>query len=120
GGDCCECTCELPAGEDFGCIGQFACVDPDAACVDDDSVTVDMLENCANAANIGDGYCSEDLNKEECAYDGGDCCSCTCEVRFSLRIFAMYSATNGFDGLPTPSISPPFSRRLFRYHSCRN
>ncbi|CAB1111107.1 unnamed protein product [Ectocarpus sp. CCAP 1310/34] len=44
----------------------FACVDPDAACVDDDSVTVDILENCAIAANISDGYCSEDLNTEEC------------------------------------------------------
>ncbi|CAM9634568.1 unnamed protein product [Ectocarpus sp. 4 AP-2014] len=38
-----------------------------------------MLENCDNAANIGDGYCSEDLNMPECGYDGGDCCSCTCQ-----------------------------------------
>ncbi len=28
---------------------------------------------------IGDGYCDPDLNNAECNYDGGDCCSCTCE-----------------------------------------
>ncbi|CAM9513011.1 unnamed protein product, partial [Ectocarpus sp. 12 AP-2014] len=43
------------------------------------SVTIDMLENCPWAAGIGDGYCSEDLNTPECGYDGGDCCSCTCQ-----------------------------------------
>ncbi|CAM9346075.1 unnamed protein product, partial [Ectocarpus sp. 12 AP-2014] len=43
------------------------------------SVTVDMLENCDNAAEIDDGQCSEDLNTPECGYDGGDCCSCTCQ-----------------------------------------
>ncbi len=28
---------------------------------------------------IGDGYCDNDWNNEDCLYDGGDCCSCTCE-----------------------------------------
>ncbi|CAN0447665.1 unnamed protein product [Ectocarpus sp. 12 AP-2014] len=68
--------------DDWACRDQFACIDPNAPCVDDDSVTVDMLENCGWAPGIGDGYCSEDLNTPECAYDGGDCCSCTCQNNF--------------------------------------
>ncbi|CAN0390142.1 unnamed protein product, partial [Ascophyllum nodosum] len=32
--------------------------------------------NCR--ANGGNGYCDNDLNREECAWDGGDCCACTC------------------------------------------
>ncbi|CAM9634631.1 unnamed protein product, partial [Ectocarpus sp. 12 AP-2014] len=46
------------------------------------SVTVDMLENCDLAPQIGDGYCDDDLNTPECGYDGGDCCSCTCQSRW--------------------------------------
>jgi hypothetical protein len=23
---------------------------------------------------IGDGYCHDDINNQECGYDGGDCC----------------------------------------------
>ncbi|CAM9521815.1 unnamed protein product [Ectocarpus sp. 12 AP-2014] len=78
GGDCCECTCE--DGE-YTC-GQYvgyACIDPDAACVDDDAVTVDMIENCYDPSSIGNGVCNIQQNNEECAYDGGDCCECTCD-----------------------------------------
>ncbi|CAN0418816.1 unnamed protein product, partial [Ectocarpus fasciculatus] len=53
GGDCCECTCQSPEDNDWDCR-DFACIDPNAACVDDDSITVDMNQNCDNAANIGD------------------------------------------------------------------
>eukprot|EP00903_Cladosiphon_okamuranus_P014629 g13565.t1 len=28
---------------------------------------------------VGDGYCDSRNNNELCGYDGGDCCSCTCE-----------------------------------------
>ncbi|CAM9510166.1 unnamed protein product, partial [Ectocarpus sp. 13 AM-2016] len=77
GGDCCSCTCL----DDFYECGSngFACIDPSAECVDDDDVTVDMVENC-DVRNIGDGQCDLDNNREECHYDGGDCCSCTCQV----------------------------------------
>ncbi|CAM9523651.1 unnamed protein product [Scytosiphon promiscuus] len=79
GGDCCECTCvgdDDPGDDDFGRCGPhsgFACVDPSAPCVDDDSVTVDMIDEC-QAGQIGDGWCDDNNNKEECAFDGGDCC----------------------------------------------
>ncbi|CAM9608575.1 unnamed protein product, partial [Ectocarpus fasciculatus] len=60
----------------------YACIDPAAPCVDDDSFTEDMIDNCGYPLGIGDGLCDEDNNIEQCAYDGGDCCSCTCENEF--------------------------------------
>ncbi|CAN0298091.1 unnamed protein product, partial [Ectocarpus fasciculatus] len=78
GGDCCSCTCENEFDDDWGCT-QFACVDPLAACVGDDDITIDMFENCRYVLGVGDGWCDEGNNNELCGYDGGDCCSCTCE-----------------------------------------
>ncbi|CAN0426585.1 unnamed protein product, partial [Ectocarpus sp. 12 AP-2014] len=86
GGDCCECTCEYESPYDwdddwdynYHCM-EFACIDPNAACVSDDDITVDMFENCGYVSGIGNGWCDRNNNKEECGYDGGDCCSCTCE-----------------------------------------
>ncbi|CAM9785170.1 unnamed protein product, partial [Ectocarpus fasciculatus] len=79
GGDCCSCTC-VDGGEfkcgDYG----FACIDPSAECVDDDGITAILVENCGFPGAIGNGICDNDNNKEECGYDGGDCCSCTCQV----------------------------------------
>ncbi|CAM9523721.1 unnamed protein product [Scytosiphon promiscuus] len=96
GGDCCECTCEVDetlGDDDYRC-GQyngFACIDPSAPCVDDDSVTVDMIDEC-DAGQIGNGWCDDFNNKEECAFDGGDCCDCTCTQNmdddYSCRYFA--------------------------------
>ncbi|CAM9391443.1 unnamed protein product, partial [Ectocarpus sp. 8 AP-2014] len=34
--------------------------------------------SCGGAATIGDGVCDADNNTEDCGYDGGDCCICTC------------------------------------------
>eukprot|EP00752_Nemacystus_decipiens_P017790 g15950.t1 len=91
GGDCCSCTCAQrfstsdnpyydDGGNFFGCdSGSFLCIDPDAACVDDDDITVDQVENCSFVAGIANGFCNEENNNEICAYDGGDCCECTCE-----------------------------------------
>eukprot|EP00903_Cladosiphon_okamuranus_P014053 g13063.t1 len=85
GGDCCECTCEKRETSDdfwggrYGGCAQFACVDPSAPCVADDDITVNMLANCPWVNGIGNGYCDLDMNTPECNYDGGDCCSCTCQ-----------------------------------------
>ncbi|CAM9431050.1 unnamed protein product, partial [Hapterophycus canaliculatus] len=46
---------------------------------------------------IGNGFCDPENNIEECGYDGGDCCSCTCE---SLGVWDddyACSADVGFD-----------------------
>ncbi|CAM9751140.1 unnamed protein product [Ectocarpus fasciculatus] len=78
GGDCCECTCEdgeFTCGQYYG----YACIDPGADCVDDDAVTVDMMENCYDPGRIGNGVCDNLQNNEQCDYDGGDCCECTCD-----------------------------------------
>ena len=32
------------------------------------------------ATGIGNGFCEPELNNSDCLYDGGDCCSCTCET----------------------------------------
>ncbi|CAM9907104.1 unnamed protein product [Pylaiella littoralis] len=82
GGDCCSCTCTAPENswdDDYSC-SEFGCIDPEATCVDDDDITAEMVENCGYVHGIGNGYCDQDNNKAECAYDGGDCCSCTCTV----------------------------------------
>ena len=76
GGDCCECTCmnglNVYCGE-----GGFFCRDPNSDCIDP---RIEMLSNCTDGTIpvIQDGYCDDDNNNEECGYDGGDCCECTC------------------------------------------
>ena len=52
------------------------------------------LPGCGgNEFYIQDSYCDSSLNNEECGYDGGDCCRCTC------REFGYYSACGvyGYD-----------------------
>ena len=29
---------------------------------------------CLHIADIGDGWCSDEANTEQCNFDGGDCC----------------------------------------------
>ncbi|CAM9310619.1 unnamed protein product, partial [Ectocarpus fasciculatus] len=93
-GDCCSCTCVDQAYE-CGSNG-FACIDPNAECMDDDHVTVDMTENC-DSRDIGDGYCDPENNTQECAYDGGDCCECTCESSELWDRYDSTSCTSYFD-----------------------
>ncbi|CBJ34216.1 conserved unknown protein [Ectocarpus siliculosus] len=38
-----------------------------------------MIDNCDYLRVMGNGWCDEENNNELCAYDGGDCCECTCE-----------------------------------------
>ena len=74
GGDCCEYT---RTGN--GSSPSFhLCVDPSAACFD--PAVVALQSNCShgNITHIGDGSCDAENNNEDCLYDGGDCCFCTC------------------------------------------
>ena len=43
---------------------------------------------CGVVCHPGNGFCDRDNNNEECAYDGGDCCSCTCTTPFGCFEFA--------------------------------
>ncbi len=45
---------------------------------------------------IGNGYCDRDLNNEDCLYDGGDCCECTCEYDWDDD-YACSADGSGFD-----------------------
>ncbi|CAM9621229.1 unnamed protein product, partial [Laminaria digitata] len=87
GGDCCECTCvdtvEYTCSDHGSRGSSFACVDPSALCVDDDDVTAvrtddDWSDSTCMLEYASDGYCDLANNTEECGYDGGDCCECTC------------------------------------------
>lgn len=70
--------------DDYRC-SQFACVDPSAPCVDDDSVTVDMIGNCYTGA-IGDGWCDEYNNNENCGESGLARVGCSSEYALHLPI----------------------------------
>ena len=79
GGDCCECTLS-----DDGLLiyketlsSSLYCVDPSDPCYNLNAVAVHA--DCTGTISaIQDGQCSEQNNNEECLYDGGDCCFCTC------------------------------------------
>lgn len=99
GGDCCACTC---ADGLYSCgAGGFECLDPDLPdeCANVTSSTTstqtsywysyisyddDQYPDCGAAGgsipNVGNGFCDSLNNINECAYDGGDCCPCTCKA----------------------------------------
>ena len=67
GGDCCPQTCINGPG---GCFeSPETCLDPLA--------TVAAVAGC-QVEFVSDGACDASNNKEECGYDGGDCCPLTC------------------------------------------
>ncbi|CAM9645755.1 unnamed protein product, partial [Pylaiella littoralis] len=72
GGDCCECECQQAW---CGSINSFTCLDPEA------DRSCEAYPTCmgTRTTTIGNAICKEDLNNEECGYDGGDCCECDCE-----------------------------------------
>ncbi|CAN0142722.1 unnamed protein product, partial [Laminaria digitata] len=79
GGDCCECTCVSNDRYECGAYGGFACIDPSAPCADDDDwTTVPTFGSSCLDHFIRDSHCDPSNNNEECGYDGGDCCECTC------------------------------------------
>ena len=92
GGDCCECTCReyggiSPSFYNFECGSEgYDCIDPDAPtdCIlRTDSPTPSPIASAYPDCDgpdswIGDGYCDTSTNSLECAWDGGDCCRCTC------------------------------------------
>lgn len=90
GGDCCACTCVDSALHTCGENGYY-CVDPSVSLACEEASTVyeptptgpsDEFSYCMEAGGLalylGDGFCDAANNVEECGYDGGDCCACTC------------------------------------------
>ena len=79
GGDCCECT---RADDDDGgyTSSSFSlCVDPNADCYDPTAAALESNCTDGDIRDIGDGECDPENNNENCLYDGGDCCLCTCK-----------------------------------------
>ena len=80
GGDCCDCT--RVDDDDGGFTSLYSsfylCVDPSADCYDPTAAA--LMSNCTDGyiIGIGDGKCDHENNNENCLYDGGDCCLCTC------------------------------------------
>ncbi|CAM9616942.1 unnamed protein product, partial [Laminaria digitata] len=90
GGDCCACTCGEDLAHPCGVEGEgFDCQDPDVP-----SNCSLSLPGCGGDVNsLQNSFCDSTLNNEECGYDGGDCCWCTCrEVGYYD-----YCGTYGYD-----------------------
>ena len=74
GGDCCECTCV--DGPIYPCgFNWLQCEDP--TCLDP-NLLAEFPDCGGNLLRVDDGACNAYNNNEECGYDGGDCCLCTC------------------------------------------
>lgn len=91
GGDCCECTCRVYSSFLVPylvfCGPVFDCQDPAAPtdCETEQNSSTSSPEGNSSYPDcngyvpyISDGDCDISNNNAECAWDGGDCCSCTC------------------------------------------
>ena len=74
GGDCCPSTCLPDLAYDCGAAG-WDCTDPNAC---ENTGECDPVPTCVDNW-MGDGWCDEQNNVEECGYDDGDCCESTCQ-----------------------------------------
>ena len=74
GGDCCECTCVDGPIYTCGFYG-LRCEDP--TCLDP-NLLAEFPDCGGNLLRVDNGACDAYNNNEECGYDGGDCCLCTC------------------------------------------
>ena len=41
-----------------------------------------VLDACQNSEWVGDGYCDDETNNAECAWDGGDCCKTSVDTEY--------------------------------------
>ena len=92
GGDCCECG-GAHDGSSFS-----LCVDPGDACYNSDVMPLQSTCITGSIDLIGNGLCNDENNVEDCGYDGGDCCICTCAHG---KFF--YCGSNGF-GCVDPNV----------------
>ncbi|MEC9465872.1 MAG: hypothetical protein VX834_08815 [Myxococcota bacterium] len=74
-GDCCPSTCPETAAELCGTQG-WACIDPNAC---ETTGACDPAPPCIPNWTA-DGWCDNANNVETCGWDGGDCCSSTCDM----------------------------------------
>lgn len=136
GGDCCRCTCNELAEYTCGENG-FTCTDPDAPidCAAN-SPSRSLLEanstlysKCGGFVEwIRDGFCDGGNNNDECGWDEGDCCRCTCEDtddffcgENGFECLDPSAATNCSTDSPTQSpvvTLPPIPTEITAYPDC--
>lgn len=71
-------------------------------------------ENCTSAvaSTINDGICDSLNNNQDCGYDGGDCCLCTCIYHSTCAFGALNCRDPDVGGDRCDWESPPLSRAL--------
>lgn len=68
----------------------------------------------ADPAKLGDTYCDAEYNIPSCAYDGGDCCNCTCVNDHSYHLCGEYPGFTCLD----PSCSDEVLEAVLLYPNC--
>eukprot|EP01083_Nonionella_stella_P310180 1101047_1 len=105
-GDCCEATCTphyaYPSRE-CGVTTLFDCKNPsfdptEATLSPTPSPTCTVIANDSTSV-IGNGICDNEFNNAACQYDGGDCCSGSCNV----SIHAPVHLCQNFDNCEDPA-----------------
>lgn len=91
GGDCCASTCT--SGLEFACGDGAECRDTEV------TLSHRGLSSSASCGGytfeIGNSRCDSSLNNEECGYDGGDCCECTCLPPLDDEVYAWNWCSDG-------------------------
>eukprot|EP01084_Bolivina_argentea_P267657 454417_1 len=104
-GDCCEATCKSPTSSSRVCgvDAPFDCKNPsyaptEATLAPTPSPTCTVIANDSTSV-IGNGICDNEFNNAACQYDGGDCCSGSCNV----SIHAPVHLCQNFDNCEDPA-----------------
>ena len=96
--------CDYDGGDCCGfCIAKDHC--SECACIEDgspESYSNVWLHGLSNVL-VGNGFCNDETNKEDCDYDGGDCCAsnvqkdycseCSCHGKYD----PVYASIQKFD-----------------------
>eukprot|EP01083_Nonionella_stella_P310181 1101052_1 len=103
-GDCCEATCQATGHSAVcGVNTPFDCKNPsfdptEATLSPTPSPTCTVIANDSTSV-IGNGICDNEFNNAACQYDGGDCCSGSCNV----SIHAPVHLCQNFDNCEDPA-----------------
>ena len=65
--------CEYDGGDCCGnCVNAKFCIE--CVCSDETPTNTWIQRDATSNPLVGDGYCEDEMNNENCNYDGGDCC----------------------------------------------
>ena len=78
------------------------------------TVCVLFLKGC-NSEWIGDGNCDDENNKEQCNYDGGDCCGENVNKQFCSECICMEETVKSLQ-IPQPKCSGHYFKANFKIY----